>query len=103
MGVKTTPSNKGQNQRPKEPESYDYNNYEYTYFYDDDYNNGDSKQNNQGNQNRFLVNSTPSPISGNSGVGGGRGQSFQVSFHIFDRFRGVVRNFNPWVPKVCPI
>ena len=71
VGVKTTPSKQqGQNnQRPKEPESYDYN-YEYTYFYEDDYN-GDS---NQGN-NRFLANSTPSPTSGNSGVGGGRGNS----------------------------
>ena len=53
VGVKTTPSKQqGQNnQRPKEPESYDYN-YEYTYFYEDDYN-GDSNQ--QGN-NRFLAN-----------------------------------------------
>ena len=90
MGIKTSPKEEpksqntgGQNnqnsQRPKsEPEKdYDYN-YEYTYFYDDDYNTRDSNQGSQGGQNRFLGSSTPSPNSGNSGVGGGRGQSFQV-------------------------
>ena len=94
VGIKTSPKEEpksqntgGQNnqnsQRPKsEPEKdYDYN-YEYTYFYDDDYNTRDSNQGSQGGQNRFLGSSTPSPNSGNSGVGGGRGQSFQVRTKI---------------------
>ena len=70
VGLKQAVAKQEKPKRPPtiEPEEYDYN-YEYTYFYDDDFDQ---------DQNRFLVNSTPNPASGNVGLGGSdQAQSFQ--------------------------
>ena len=72
QGVGLKQANQDSRPPTQEPEEYDYN-YEYTYFYDDDFE----------DQNRFLVNSTPTPTAGNVGVGGSdQGQSFQTNNNL---------------------